>query len=167
MELAPLWYFLALLLALAGLAGTVLPALPGIPLLFAGMLLAAWADGFERIGFASLATLAALTLLSLLVDLWATAMGARRVGASSRALAGAVAGTLVGMFFGIPGLFIGPFAGAVAGELLHLRRMDRHGIGRAAKVGAGTWLGIVIGVGLKLALAFAMIGIFILAWLFG
>lgn len=167
MDPALLWYLLALLLALAGLAGTILPALPGIPLVFAGMLLAAWADGFERIGLATLAVLAALTLLSLLLDFWATAMGARRVGASGRALTGAVLGTFVGMFFGIAGVFLGPFLGAVAGELLHLRSLDRRGIGRAAKVGAGTWMGIVVAVGLKLTLAFAMIGIFALAWLIG
>lgn len=166
MNLDLLWYFLALLLALSGLAGTVLPALPGIPLLFAGMLLAAWVDGFHRVGPAALATLAILTLASVVLDLWAGALGARRVGASRFALAGAVGGTVAGMFFGIPGLLIGPFAGAVAGELLHLRRLDHHGIGHAAKVGAGTWVGIAIATALKLAMAFAMIGIFVLAWVF-
>lgn len=165
MDITPIWYTLAVLLVLAGLAGTVLPALPGIPLVFAGMLLAAWAGGFEYIGAASLVTLGVLTVLSLVVDYWATAMGAKRVGASGKALAGAVIGTFAGMFFGIIGIFAGPFVGAVAGELLHLRSLDRRGIGHAAKVGAGTWAGVVIAVGLKLMLAFAMIGIFLLAWL--
>ena len=165
MDATQLWYTLAVVLVLVGLAGTVLPALPGIPLVFAGMLLAAWAGGFEHIGAATLVVLGILTLLSLLVDFWATAMGARRVGATGKALAGAVIGTFAGMFFGIIGVFAGPFVGAVAGELLHLRSLDRRGIGRAAKVGAGTWFGVVVAVALKLTLAFAMIGIFLLAWL--
>lgn len=165
MDITLLWYALALLLVLAGLAGTVLPALPGVPLVFAGMLLAAWAGGFEHVGATPLVLLGVLALISLAVDYWATAMGARRVGASGKALVGSVIGTFAGMFFGIIGVFVGPFAGAVAGELLHLRSLDRRGIGRAAKVGAGTWVGVVVAVGLKLMLAFAMIGIFVLAWL--
>lgn len=165
MDITLLWYALALLLVLAGLAGTVLPALPGVPLVFAGMLLAAWAGGFEHVGATPLVLLGVLALISLVVDYWATAMGARRVSASGKALVGSVIGTFAGMFFGIIGVFVGPFAGAVAGELLHLRSLDRRGIGRAAKVGAGTWVGVVVAVGLKLMLAFAMIGIFVLAWL--
>lgn len=165
MDITLLWYVLALLLVLVGLAGTVLPALPGVPLVFAGMLLAAWAGGFEHVGATPLVLLGVLALISLVVDYWATAMGARRVGASGKALIGSVIGTFAGMFFGIIGVFVGPFAGAVAGELLHLRSLDRRGIGRAAKVGAGTWVGVVVAVGLKLMLAFAMIGIFVLAWL--
>lgn len=165
MDATTLWYALAVLLVLVGLAGTVLPALPGVPLMFAGMLLGAWAGGFEYIGSKTLVALGLLTLLSVIVDYWATAMGAKRVGASGKAVAGAMVGTFAGMFFGIIGIFVGPFAGAVAGELLHLRSLDRRGIGHAAKVGAGTWVGVAVAVGLKLMLAFAMIGIFLLAWL--
>ncbi|MEN1927006.1 DUF456 domain-containing protein [Luteimonas sp. MJ293] len=165
MDLTLLWYVIAAILALAGLAGAVLPALPGVPLVYAGMLLAAWADGFTRVGVVTLVVLGALTLLSLLVDLWASAMGARRVGASGKALAGAVIGTFVGLFFGLIGVFVGPFVGAVIGELAHLRSVNRHGISQAARVGVGTWVGIVIAIGLKLTLSFAMIGIFALVWL--
>lgn len=165
MDASLIWYVIAALLVLVGLAGTVLPALPGIPLVFAGMLLAAWAGGFEHVGAVTLVVLGVLTLLSMLVDFWATAMGAKRVGASGKALTGAVIGTFVGVFFGIIGVFAGPFVGAVAGELLHLRSLDRRGIGRAAKVGAGTWVGVVVAVALKLMLAFAMIGIFVVVWL--
>lgn len=165
MDTTLIWYCVAALLALAGLAGTVLPALPGVPLLFAGMLVAAWANGFERIGVATLVVLGVLTLISLVLDMWATAMGARRVGASRMALAGAVIGTFVGLFFGLAGVFVGPFAGAVVGEMAHQRSLDRRGIGQAARVGMGTWVGVVVAVGLKLALSFAMIGIFALVWL--
>ena len=155
-----LLYALAALLAAVGLAGIVVPALPGLPLVFAGMLLAAWAGGFEEIGVWVVVLLGLLTLLSLAVDFWATAHGARRVGASRKAMAGAVLGTFAGLFFFPVGLLLGPFAGALAGELLHGREW-RH----AAKVGFGTWLGVVLAVVLKLGLAFAMIGIYAIAWL--
>ncbi|MEZ0472083.1 DUF456 domain-containing protein [Luteimonas salinilitoris] len=165
METQSIWYAVALILVLVGILGTVLPALPGLPLVFVGMLVAAWAGGFEQIGVMTLVMLGVLTLLSLLVDFWATAMGAKRVGASRKALVGAVVGTFAGLFFGIVGVFVGPFVGAVAGELLHGRRLDPGGVGHATRVGAGTWMGIVAAVALKLMLAFAMIGIFALAWL--
>jgi hypothetical protein len=160
----PLLYVLAALLVLVGLAGIVLPALPGVPLVFAGLLVAAWADGFQHIGVPTLVVLGLLTLVSLSVDIWATAVGARRVGASRLALLGALIGTFAGMFAVPIGLFVGPFAGAAIGELVSLRRLDRAGIGQATRVGVGTWLGIVLGVALKLMLAFAMLGLFALAW---
>ncbi|WP_024891074.1 DUF456 domain-containing protein [Luteimonas huabeiensis] len=164
MQTEPFLYALAAVLVIVGLLGTILPALPGIPLVFAGLLLAAWVDGFVHVGPLTLALLALLTVLSFLVDFWATAMGAKRVGASRKALAGAVIGTFVGIFFGIPGIFVGPFAGAMAGELLHRRRLDAPALGEATRVGLGTWIGVAVAVALKLMLAFAMIGVFALAW---
>ncbi|MGN6513777.1 MAG: DUF456 domain-containing protein [Lysobacteraceae bacterium] len=161
-----LLYVIAAVLVLVGVAGIVLPALPGVPLVFAGMLLAAWADGFHRIGAATLVVLGALTLLSLGADFWATAVGAKRVGASRLAIAGALLGMLAGFWFGPIGLFAGPFAGAALGELVTLRRLDGDGLGRATRVGFGTWLGIVLGVALKLMLAFAMLGLFAWAWFY-
>ena len=155
-------YVIAALLVLVGLAGVVLPALPGLPVVFAGLLLAAWAGGFEQIHVATIVVLGLLTLLSFAVDFWATAHGARRVGASRKALVGAVLGTFAGLFVFPPfGLFIGPFAGALLGELLHGRELRQ-----AAKVGFGTWLGIVLSVVLKLGLAFAMLGLFAFDWFF-
>lgn len=161
MELQLLYYVVAAILVAIGIAGTILPALPGLPLVFGGMLLAAWAGGFELVGVPMLVLLGVLTLLSLVVDFWATALGAKRVGASGKAVAGAVIGTFVGIFFGPLGLLGGPFAGALAGELLHGRD-----VGQATRVGFGTWLGVVFGTVLKLALAFTMLGLFLLAWLF-
>jgi uncharacterized protein YqgC (DUF456 family) len=156
-----LWYLLAALLILAGLAGTILPALPGLPLMFAGMLLAAWADGFREIGGWTIGLLAVLTLVSVGVDVMATALGARRVGASKLAMLGAAIGTLVGgIVFSLPGLILGPFIGAVAGELIRGKQLHE-----ASKVGAGTWIGLAIGTAFKLALAFAMLGIFAFALL--
>ena len=155
-------YVLAAVLVLVGLAGVLLPALPGLPLVFAGLLLAAWAGGFEQIHVATAVVLGLLTLLSFAVDFWATAHGARRVGASRKALVGAVLGTFAGLFVFPPfGLFAGPFVGALLGELLHGRELRQ-----AAKVGFGTWLGIVLAIVLKLGLAFAMIGLFAFDWFF-
>ena len=161
MDMHMLWYVIAGALILLGLAGTILPALPGLPLVFAGMLLAAWVDGFRLISGWTVGLLALLTLVSIAVDVAATALGAKRVGASRKAMAGAVIGTFAGLFFAPVGLFVGPFVGALVGELLHSREL-----GTAAKVGFGTWLGLVLAIVLKLGLAFAMLGVFALAWAF-
>jgi uncharacterized protein YqgC (DUF456 family) len=159
MDMHLLYYAVAAVLILLGLAGTILPALPGLPLMFAGMLLAAWADRFAQIGGWTIGVLALLTAVSVAVDIAATAMGARRVGASKLAMLGAARGTLFGgILFNIPGLILGPFAGAMAGELIHGREWLH-----ASKIGFGTWLGLAIGAALKLALAFAMLGVFVFA----
>lgn len=157
-------YVLGALLVLVGLAGIMLPALPGLPLVFAGMVLAAWAEHFTRIGIGVLVALGILTLLSLAVDFWAAALGAKRVGASRLAIAGAVVGTVAGLFFGVLGVFVGPFVGAVLGELIHGRGLHPAAVGQATKVGVGTWLGIVFGIALKLTLALAMLALFAWAW---
>ncbi|MEA2601046.1 MAG: uncharacterized protein QOF89_2038 [Acidobacteriota bacterium] len=156
----PIW-LLAILLVLAGIAGTVLPALPGAPLVFLGLLCAAWADHFQKVGWFTLTILAILTVLAVAVDFLAKTYGAKRVGASWLALSGAIVGTIVGLFFSIPGLIFGPFLGAVAGEWLSVRNLRQ-----AGKVGLGTWLGMILGIAGNLALIFAMVGIFVLAYVF-
>ena len=155
------WYVVATVLVLVGLAGVILPALPGLPLVFTGMLVAAWAGDFQRIGLLPLVLLGLLTALSIMVDVVATAAGAKRVGAGPMAIWGAALGTVVGIFFGPIGLLAGPFLGALLGELWHTRALRR-----ATHVGLATWLGLLLGTVLKLALAFSMIGLFVLAWLF-
>ncbi|GHB96364.1 DUF456 domain-containing protein [Thermomonas carbonis] len=164
MEPTTLYYVLAVLLVVIGIAGTILPALPGLPLVFAGMLLAAWAGDFQQVGVPMLVVLGLLTVFSLAVDFWATALGARRVGASKLAIIGAMVGTVAGLFFGPIGLLMGPFAGAIGGELIHRRSLQKQDLGQAAKIGIGTWFGILFGTVLKLALAFTMLGLFALAW---
>jgi uncharacterized protein YqgC (DUF456 family) len=153
-----LWIVSIFLVAL-GFAGTILPALPGVPLVFFGLVAAAWIDGFQRVGWPVLAFLAFLTVISLLVDLLVSAKGAQKMGAGRAALLGALLGTIVGLFFGIPGLLLGPFAGAFAGEFLVKRDLVR-----AGKVGFGTWLGLLGGIVVKLALSVVMVGIFITAY---
>lgn len=155
-------FFIAALLILAGVAGTIVPALPGVPLVFAGMLLAAWADHFAHVGPITLTVLGILGVLAMAIDFLAGLAGARRVGASKYALWGATLGTLVGIFLGLPGIVFGPFIGAVTGELVAGSRA-----GRAAHVGVGTWLGLLFGTLAKLALCFTMLGVFLLAFVFG
>lgn len=153
-------YLLAAVMVVVGLFGTVLPALPGIPLMFAGMFLAAWNDDFVHVGPWTLGILGILCALAIAADVIASLLGAKRVGASAWALFGAAVGTLVGFFFSLPGLILGPFLGALAGELIAGSPLKR-----AAHVGVGTWLGMLVGTLVKVALAFAMIGVFALALL--
>jgi uncharacterized protein YqgC (DUF456 family) len=151
-----LWLLLAALLVLIGLAGIVLPALPGVVLIFAGLALAAWAEGFQYVGTGTLAILGVLTLLAWSLDWVAGAIGAKRFGASRYAIIGATIGAVVGIFFAVPGILLGPFLGAVAGELLARRDLEQ-----AGRAGVGAWLGLLIGVAAKLALSLSMIAIFV------
>jgi len=147
----------AVLLLIAGLVGLVLPAIPGAPLIFAGMLLAAWAEDFQYIGAGTLSVLALMAALSYAADFAAGALGAKRFGASRRAVIGAAIGAIAGLFFGLPGVLLGPFVGAVVGEL-----STRRSLGDAGRAGVGATLGLVLGAAAKIALAFAMIGTFLL-----
>ena len=156
MDTAQAYFVLAALLILAGLAGLVLPGLPGSPLIFAGLFIAAWAEDFSYVGVGTLIVLGVLALLTYVVDFWATMFGAKRFGASKRAVIGAVIGSIVGLFLGLPGVIFGPFIGAVIGEL-----SARRGLHDAARAGIGATIGLAIGVAVKMALAFSMIGIFI------
>jgi len=145
----------AAILVVLGVLGTVLPVLPGALLVFAGLLLAAWAQDFTRVGLWGLAIIGALMALSFAVDFIASMAGAKRVGASPKALIGAAVGGLAGLFFGLPGILLGPFIGAVLGELI-----ARGGFAQAARVGVGTWLGLLVAAVAKLVIAFLMIGTF-------
>jgi uncharacterized protein YqgC (DUF456 family) len=152
-----LWIAAGVLVAL-GLTGLILPAIPGAPLLFLGLVAAAWAEDFAYVGAWTLAVLGLMTLLTWGVDFAATAFGARRFGATARAAWGAAFGTLVGLFFGLPGILLGPFIGATLGELA-----GRRPLGAAGRAGLGATLGLAIGAAVKVAFAFAMIGVFLVA----
>jgi hypothetical protein len=153
-----LLWVLATILVVIGLIGIVLPALPGTILIFAGLLLAASADGFSRVGAGTLIVIGIITAASYTVDFVAAAVGAKRLGASPRAMAGAALGTLLGLLFGLPGLIIGPFVGAVLGELSVHRDLAR-----AGRAGVAAWVGFAIGMAVKVALACSMIAIFLAA----
>jgi uncharacterized protein YqgC (DUF456 family) len=155
--LAMLLWLLAALLIAVGFAGLILPVVPGIPLVYAGLVLLAWAEDFAYVGWITLTLLGVLALLSHGVDLLASALGAKKFGASPRAIWGAALGALAGLFFGLPGIVLGPFVGAVAGEF------SRRGSVRAAMhAGVGATLGLLFGALLKIALAFTMVGVFVL-----
>jgi uncharacterized protein YqgC (DUF456 family) len=154
-------YGIAAVLVLIGLAGTFLPILPGVPFVFAGMALAAYADDFVRVGKPVLIVLGLLTIFALLIDFLAASLGAKRAGASRLAIWGAGIGALVGVFLGPFGLLFGSFAGAVAGELANSRNAQH-----ATRVGFAAWIGLIVGTLFKLALTFAMVGIFVTAWFF-
>lgn len=154
-----LLWALVVVMVLLGFAGTLLPALPGVPLVFGGLFLAAWIGGFQRIGWPTLTILALLTALAIATDLVASLLGAKRVGASRLALAGAAIGSIVGIFFGLVGIFIFPFVGAIIGELIAQQRWQQ-----AAKVGVATWLGLMLGALAKLSLAVTMVGVFVIAY---
>lgn len=152
------WWALCVLLILAGLAGTVLPALPGPLLVLGGIVLGAWIDDFSRVGGWTLGVVAALAVLAWVLDHVAGLMGAQRAGASRQALVGAAIGTVAGLFMGLVGVLFMPFVGAVAGEYLARREH-----GRAVQVGVGTWLGIMLGLLAKVVLSLVMVGIFVVA----
>jgi len=155
-----LWYAIAGIIIAAGFVASILPNLPGIPMMFGGMLLAAWAGHFEAIPIWVIVFLALLAAFSIVFDFVAGSYGAKRYGASKAAVWGAFIGTIAGLFFGIPGIILGPFVGAIIGQLASGSRVEH-----AARVGVGTWIGLLIGTAIKIATAFMMLGIFALALL--
>lgn len=157
---ALLWT-LSVALIVAGVAGTVLPALPGTAFVLGGILLGAWIDDFTRVGTGTLVLVGVLAVLAWALDYAAGLLGARRAGASRQALIGAALGTVVGLFMGLVGVFFMPLVGAAVGE--YLARRDEQ---RAWRVGLSTWLGIMVGLVAKVVIAFMMIGIFIAALVF-
>jgi hypothetical protein len=156
--IAALLWLAAILLVAVGIAGLVLPAIPGALLILGGLVLAAWIEDFAFVGTGTLAFLSVLALLTYAADFLAGILGAKHFGASPRAMMGATIGTVVGVFFGLPGLLLGPFVRAAAGEL-----SARRGMLAAGKAGVGATLGLVIGAAAKLALAFSMLAVFVAA----
>lgn len=174
---AAAWWALVVLMVLVGLAGTVLPVLPGALLVLAGLFVGAWIDGFSRVSGAAMAWITVLALLAFATDYVAALLGAKRAGASRWALIGAAIGTVVGLLMGFVGVLFMPFVGAVVGELYALRRepggaasafpaqagVDKEHARRALRVGTATWVGLLVGTAVKLALVFMMIGVFVVA----
>jgi uncharacterized protein YqgC (DUF456 family) len=156
MDTTLVFWLLALLLVGTGLIGLFLPVLPGAPLIFAGLVIAAWAEDFHYAGLWTVVILAIITLLTLGVDFWATIFGAKKFGASKRAVIGALIGLVIGIFLGFPGIIFGPFIGAVVGELSAQKNLKQ-----ATRAGVGATIGLVLGAAIKLALALTMIGVFL------
>jgi len=155
-----LLWVIAVAMIVIGLAGTVLPVLPGAPLIFGGIALAAWIDGFARISVWIVLVLGVLAAIAFAVDYLAAVLGARRAGASRLAVLGAAIGAVVGLFAGLVGVVVLPFVGAVIGEFVAQRD-----VWRAGRVGFATWIGLAVGTAVKVAIAFTMVGVFIAALL--
>jgi uncharacterized protein len=153
-----LW-IVAGLAVLLGIAGIVLPLLPGTPLLFGGLWLAAWLDGYSRVSVTVVVVLGVMAVLGWAVDYLAATLGVKRVGASGKAVAGAAIGTVLGLFGGLPGLILGPIVGAMVGEWLARRNATQ-----AGRAGVAAGLGFIVAVAAKLGLAIAMLGVFAFAW---
>jgi hypothetical protein len=158
MDLNWLW-IAALLLVLIGFAGTLLPALPGLPFIFGGLWLGAHIDQYAQVSVWVVVLLGVMTAGAMGLDFMAGVLGAKRVGASREALIGAALGAVLGLFFGLVGILVGPFIGAFIGEYV-----ARGKLGDASKVGIGTWLGIVAGAVVKIATAVMMLVIFAFAY---
>jgi uncharacterized protein len=187
-----LWWCLVALMIVAGLVGTLLPALPGTALILGGIFLGAWIDGFSRVGTYTLVACSVLALLSWVLEYAAGLLGAKKVGASKWALVGAAVGTVVGLAMGLVGVLFMPLVGAAAGEYWAQRQQLRAGVGadvnepsasmgagaaasakvngqqqlqRALHVGVAAWLGLMAGLLAKVVLGFVMVGVFAAALL--
>ncbi len=153
-----LWWILSILLIVLGLAGTLLPALPGTAFVLAGIVLGAWIDHFTRVGWAALAMVTVMAIAAWILDHVAALLGARRAGASRLAVLGAAIGTVAGLFMGLVGVLFMPLWGAALGGWL-----ARRDAGGAMHVGMATWMGLMVGLIAKVVLAFMMIGVFLVA----
>lgn len=154
------WWVLAVFIIVVGVIGTLVPGVPGVLVVFGGMLLGAWIDGFRRIGWITLTVLAVLTALALLADVLGGVLGAKRVGASRLALLGAAIGSVVGLFYGFVGALIAPFFGAAAGELI-----TRGRLAQAARVGVGTAIGFALTMVARVIIVLAMLIVFVMGYL--
>jgi uncharacterized protein len=150
-----LWIISAIML-ITGFAGLLLPALPGVLLIFAGLVFAAWAENFAYVGWGTIAILGALTVAAYLIDFLAGLFGAKRFGAGKYGVIGAAIGTVIGLLFSLPGIIIGPFIGAVLGELYANKDLQS-----ASTAGFGVWIGMAIGIAARIAVAFVMVGVFL------
>ncbi len=148
--------FICALCLLVGLAGVLLPILPGIPLAWLGLLVYAAGTGFERMSLTVVIVFGVLTLLSLAIDFFAPMLGAKRYKASKLGVFGAFLGITFGIFFGIWGIILGPFIGALAGEFLAGKK-TKQAFGSAT----GTFTGMILGSLLKIVIIMIMGGFFI------
>jgi hypothetical protein len=146
----------------AGVAGLVLPVLPGAVLLVAGVVVIAWAGSFTVVGWGTVAFAGAMGLAITAVDAAASVLGAKAFGASKWAIIGSGVGLVVGLFLGLPGILLGPAVGAIAFE--YARNPDFE---RALRSGVGAFVGFLVGSVLKVTLAFVLVGVVLLRLLVG
>ncbi len=149
-----LLYLGAVALIAVGLVGIVVPMIPGIPLIFLGGWLIGWASDYQVIGVTGIVVLALLTAVGLGIDFLGQVLGAKAAGASKAGIWGAVIGLVIGLATGIWGIVFFPLVGAMAGEIY-----AGSSFLKAGAVGLSTWVAMVVGAALKIAIAFVMIGI--------
>ena len=154
----------AILLVVVGIAGTVLPMLPGVPLVFAGLLLAAWHGGFDQVSILTIVMIGIIASMAWAVDFFASVVTAKKVGASKYALWGAGIGAVVGIAGGIVGLIIGPAIGAIIGELITHKNTSKEATSKATTVGIAAGLGFVLALAIKIVLVLAMLAMFAYAY---
>ncbi len=149
---------ITLAVILLGIAGTFVPVLPGVPLVFIAIAAYGWHDGFQTVTPRYLAIIAGVTVLSLFVDYLSTYLGAKYFGSSKKGLYGAVFGSFIGLFIFPPaGLLIGPWVGAIIGEFL-----EGNDWNKALRSGMGAVIGLFSGIAFKLALATIMLVSFLI-----
>jgi uncharacterized protein YqgC (DUF456 family) len=145
------------ILLVAGLGGAIVPALPGVPLAWLGLFIYALATGFERISIAAIVVFFVLMLFTLILDITAPLLGAKKYRASKFGIIGAFLGFVVGIFvLGLWGIILGPLLGAFLGELI-ARGKPKQALGSAL----GTFLGFIAGTLFKTVLVLVMVGFFI------
>lgn len=150
-------FWLVLIIMILGAAGTILPVVPGTPLIFLAALGYGIYEHFQNVTVTVLAVLFFLMVVSLLIDYFAGVVGAKKYGATKYGTWGSFLGGIVGvLIFNIPGLLVGPFAGAVIGEIVSGKKIDQ-----ALKVGFGSVLGLAGGAFFKFVIALAMIVIYV------
>jgi len=144
---------------LAGFVGTILPMLPGVPLVFLGVAVLAFFTKFAVISPWTLAVLLVLTLISLAIDYLSGIIGAKFSGASLWGMAGALAGALVGLvYFGILGLIFAPAVFVLVFEIL-----AKKSVKKSAKSASYTLFSTIAGMVINGIIAVAMLVIFIVA----
>ncbi len=152
------WWFFTIALVAVGLIGTIVPVLPGTTIILAAAIIHRLALGEGKsAGWKTLVVLVLLTLLSYVFDFLGSYFGAKYFGATKWGALGAIVGMLVGLFFGIIGLFAGPVIGAVAGEFIAGKRMID-----AGRAGWGSLPGNLGAMAAKLIIGLAMIAIFLM-----
>ena len=159
MSLGLIWAVTGLLL-LIGLLGSVVPSMPGLPIIFGAILLFAFLTDFTSVGVGFVVATGAITALMQVLDYLAGAWGVKKLGGTGWGIAGSLIGSILGFIFAgaFVGMFLGAFGGAFLGELLGAGQR----LSASFKIGLGSILGLLAGTLIRIVVAVAMVVTFIL-----